>query len=139
MAAVDLSDVARQARETAEEDRLPEVVEADYAFVIYRIPSGQLVMSNELDTQLVGPQEEVEVKNAITGETEVQTRYSKLRGPTHDEVYFALQILLKDLLVNQTAVTTAQTVMQMQQQLVANMSQQGQMENLLKDLAREKH
>jgi hypothetical protein len=120
MAAVDLSQSAqrervKEAQQALENDEaLPEVIEAEYAFMIYRKPDGQLVLTNDLDTAVV-PQ----------------------RAPTHDEVYCAFQIMAKDMLVQQTAATSAQAVLQMQQALMQQIQGSSEFDRIRQELAKE--
>jgi hypothetical protein len=120
LAAVDLSQSAARERKADATDALetgealPEVVEAEYAFMIYRKPDGQLVLTNDLDTAVV-PQ----------------------RAPTHDEVYSAFDIMRKDMLVQQTAATSAQAVLQMQQALMQQIQGSSEFDKIRAELARQ--
>jgi hypothetical protein len=121
MAAVDLSQSAQRERKAQEaqqalvnDEALPEVIEAEYAFMIYRKPDGQLVLTNDLNVPLT-----VE------------------RPPTHDEVYSAFDIMRKDMVVQQTAATSAQAVLQMQQALMQQIQGSSEFDKIREQLARE--
>jgi hypothetical protein len=120
MAAVDLSQsaarerTAEEARAALEDDKAMEVIEAEYAFMIYRKADGQLVLTNDLNVP-------------VTTE----------RAPTHDEVFCAFQIMLKDMVVQQTAATSAQAVLQMQQALMQQIQGSSEFDKIRQELARQ--
>lgn len=120
MPAVDLSQSAARERKAdatqalENDEALPEIVEAEYAFLVYRKPNGQLTLTNELDTPIT-------VK----------------RPPTHDEVFSAFHVLLKDMVVQQTAATSAQAVIQMQQALMQQIQGSSEFDKIRQQLQRE--
>jgi hypothetical protein len=125
MPAADLTGAAAQARKAETEKApvepdAPDVIEADKAFLVYVLPTGQIVMTHDLNVPLV-------VK----------------RAPTHDEVYGTLEVILKDLRAQQTAMLSAQAIIQMQQQMVQQMQNNPgvnpELEKILRQVAREKH
>lgn len=117
---VDLSDSAIKARQAQEalanqeaEPAGPEAV--DYAFLIYAKPDGQLVLTNDINV-------------AIQPE----------RAPTHDEVFSAFAIMQKDMLIQQTAATSAQAVLQMQQAMMQQIQGSAEFEKIRETLNRER-
>lgn len=90
-------------------------IEAEFAFMVYKKPDGQLVLSGDL-TAPVRP----------------------AREATHDEVYSAFHVLQKDMIVQQTAATSAQAVLQMQQALMQQVQGSSEFEKIRQQLARER-
>lgn len=136
MAAVDLSQRAeelerlRNAAKAAQENGEAEapLIEADFAFLVYRQPDGRIVLTHDINVPLVGLKEE----------TENGPVFGDIRQPSHDEVYAAFQILLKDMIVQQQALYTAQATMQLQQQMVQQAMGAQENQELLRRLQQEK-
>jgi len=87
MAIADLGQAAARAREVAAEmnvtdpdaeEVMPEVVEVDTAFLVYRLPTGQVVMNSDINA-LISPQREPVIHDVI-GMTQCVTQDAILMG-----------------------------------------------------------
>ena len=69
---------------TGREDRAPQIVPAEVAFVVYRTPEGQIMISDDLNTAL-----------------------QVSRQPSLDDIYSMMATGVKNITVNQTAMATS--------------------------------
>lgn len=144
MPAVDLSEYREAAKQAAANGTAEPandeitVVEAEWAFMVYKMPDGRLVMTNNINEALVGPAEDVEVEDAATGETHTESRYTQVPAPTHDEVNFALTTLQKDILVQQIAVMSANAVVQVQMAQMQQMQGNAELQQVLQNIQKER-
>ena len=116
MPAAELGAAAAQQR-TAPPAPAPEVVEADTAFLVFRkADTGEIVMTHDINAPI-----------------------TVNRPPTFDDVYGMMQIVIKDIVANQTATLAARANFEMNQQVARQLQMMGGQDGLnavLKDLQR---